>query len=94
MIAKHADYTKNKNIEVIGMSIDRSKSKWKAYLETHEHNWVNYNQFGSDKSLYKDLEIQLFPTYLVVNNKGDILHKSNRFKKALEFIEATNFKNE
>lgn len=94
VIAKHADYAKKQNIEIIGISIDRSKSKWAAYLETHHYNWTNYNQFGSGKSLYKDLEIQLFPTYLVVNSKGDILHKSNRFKNALDFIESTNLRTE
>lgn len=94
VIAKYSDYAKKQNIEIIGISIDRSKSKWAAYLETHDYNWTNYNQFGTDKSLYNDLEIQFFPTYLVVNSKGDLLHKANRFKSALDFIEASNIKNE
>lgn len=88
VIAEYIKTTKHQKIEVIGISIDRSQSKWAAYLETHHYNWTNYNQFGADKTLYKDLEIQFFPTYLVVNSKGDILHKSNRFKKALDFIES------
>ncbi|WP_179318415.1 TlpA family protein disulfide reductase [Winogradskyella helgolandensis] len=90
VIAEYIDTKKNKKIEVIGMSIDRSKSKWETYLKTHQYNWTNYNQFGFNETLYKNLEIQLFPTYIVVNSKGNILHKSNRFKHALSFVEEAN----
>ena len=79
------------NIEIIGMSIDRSKSKWATYLKLHHYNWANYNQFGYDTSLYKDLEIQLFPTYLVVNSNRDVLYKSNQFNNALDFTASTKF---
>ena len=90
-IAKYIKNEKNNNIEIIGMSIDRSKNKWTTYLKLNHYNWPNYNQFGYDTSLYKDLEIQLFPTYLVVNSNGDILHKSNRFNNALDFAGSTKF---
>jgi len=94
VIAQHIDYAKQNKIEVIGMSIDRDKNKWAAYLEKHKYNWANYNQFGFEKMLYKDLEIQLFPTYLVLNSEGEILHKSNRFKNALDFVKQVNLKTE
>ncbi|MBU2921939.1 TlpA family protein disulfide reductase [Winogradskyella psychrotolerans] len=90
VIAEYLKTTKHKNIEIIGISIDRSKSKWITYLDTHQYNWTNYNEDRSGKILYKDLDIEFFPTYLVVNSKGKILQKSNRFQKALNFIESAN----
>lgn len=90
VIAKHADSLKTKGIEVIGMSIDRSRAKWRLYLKSHNYNWLNYNQFSQDNVLYRDLDIKFFPRYLVVNDKGEILNESNRFKKALEFLKNRN----
>ena len=90
VIAEYLKTTKHQNVEVIGMSIDRSISKWASYLETHQYNWTNYNEDRSGGILYKDLEIEFFPSYLVVNSKGKILQKSNRFQKALDFIESAN----
>lgn len=68
------------------MSIDRSLKKWSHYLNKHDYSWTNYNQFGLESNLYKDLKIQRFPTYLVVNDKGEILHVSNRFENTLVYI--------
>ena len=94
VIAEYLKTTKHQNVKVIGISIDRSKSKWITYLETHQYNWTNYNEDRYGKMLYEDLEIEFFPSYLVVNSKGEILQKSNRFQKALDFIELANLQTE
>ena len=94
VIAEYIKTTKHQNVEVIGISIDRSKSKWITYLETHRYNWTNYNEDHFGKMLYEDLDIEFFPSYLVINSKGEILQKSNRFQKALDFIELANLQTE
>lgn len=90
VVAKHVDSLVKIGIKVVGMSIDRDKKKWRNYLKNHNYNWDNYNQFSEAKILYKDLNIRLFPTYLVINDKGHVLNKSNRFEKALEYIKKEN----
>jgi hypothetical protein len=60
VIAKYVDSLKQKNIEVVGMSIYRSLKKWNHYLNKNDYSWTNYNQFRLESNLYKDLKIQRF----------------------------------
>ncbi|MCI2229331.1 TlpA family protein disulfide reductase [Polaribacter sp. MSW13] len=74
------------DIEIIGISIDRSQKNWREYLVEHQYNWKNYNQFNEENDLKNDLDIKLFPTYYYVDGKGVIFKKFNSFQKAITYL--------
>ena len=74
------------NIEVIGISIDMSKKRWREYLEEHPKNWLNYNQYFEEYDLKEDLEIKLFPAYYFINSEGIIIEKFNAFQKVITYL--------
>ncbi|MCV6606857.1 MAG: TlpA family protein disulfide reductase [Campylobacterales bacterium] len=82
---KITDFRKN-NIELIGFSIDRNTTKWRAYLKEHKYFWKNYNQFKEKPNLKKDLKISLFPRYYLIDGKGNIEFEENQLSKVLEHI--------
>jgi hypothetical protein len=67
---------KKHNIEVIGISIDQSYEEWIAYLKEHNYSWNNYKQLPTEKNIpADDLGITTFPTYIIINDKGEIVSK-------------------
>lgn len=87
LISEKLDFLKEKNIELIGISIDRNHSVWKNYLKKHNYNWKNYREITSLKKLSKDMAISTYPTYFLLNNKGEIKARYNsfeHFEKAFE----------
>ena len=85
-IKKHQAKLAENNIEVIGISIDMSKKRWKEYLEEHPKNWLNYNQYFEEYDLKDDLEIKLFPAYYFINGEGVIIEKFNSFQKVITYL--------
>lgn len=65
----------NNEVELIGISIDTESDKWLDYLETHNYNWQNYRELRSGKDLIDALDVWEFPTYVLLNNKGEIITK-------------------
>lgn len=86
-IKEHQNLLAKNNIDVIGISIDRSLEDWKFYIDKHQYNWKNYNQYNAENELKLDYNIKLFPTYLYINEKGVILKKSNSFQKIITSLE-------
>jgi thiol-disulfide isomerase/thioredoxin len=80
LISKKLDFLKEKNIELIGISIDRNHSKWKNYLKKHNYNWKNFREIDSLKRVTKDMAIWSFPTYLHLDNTGEIKARFNSFE--------------
>jgi len=72
---------KNHNIEVVGISRDESYDKWSNYLEKHNYDWKNYKQIYPEKNIpTENLGITAYPTYLIINSKGDILKRYSIIK--------------
>ena len=67
-----------KKVEVISISTDDNILQWKNYLSNHNYNWRNYMQ-TQDSTITNQLSIRSFPTYIIVNNKGDIIDTYNSF---------------
>lgn len=76
----------DKNIEVIGLSIDRSVKDWRKYLSEHDYNWQQYNQYFQKPNLKKDLEIKRFPRYYLVNHSGTIQKQTNSLAEILDYL--------
>ena len=86
-IKEHQNLLAKNNIEVIGVSIDRNLEDWISYINKHQYNWKNYNQFNTENELKTDYKIKRFPTYLYINDEGVILKKSNSFQKIITSLE-------
>jgi cytochrome oxidase Cu insertion factor (SCO1/SenC/PrrC family) len=84
LIAKKVDSLKHQNVEVVSLSIDRDTKKWRTYLAEHSYEWKNYNQYAQEPNLKEDLELKLYPTYLLVDASGKVYQKTNAFQKMLD----------
>lgn len=69
---------KQKKVELVSISIDDNVFQWKNYLSAHNYNWQNYLQ-TKNGTITNQLSIHSFPTYIIVNNKGDIIDTYNSF---------------
>ena len=81
----HKNYNqllKNK-IEIIGISTDDYSKKWKEYLSKNDYKWPNYLQTSNNK-ITETLNINGFPFYVLINNKGEILGRFNTFSEIMK----------
>jgi len=66
----------NKNVKIIGISLDREKEKWSNYIMNHpleyENYWFDLNTY---KDLERDLGIYAYPNYMIINTKTGKIHK-------------------
>jgi thiol-disulfide isomerase/thioredoxin len=72
---------------VISISVDATKDlpKLKKFVDSLQMHWVNYwDENGGITDKYK---IFLFPTYFLLNEKGEIIARGNRLKPILDIIE-------
>jgi peroxiredoxin len=74
---------KQKNIEMIGISIDQNFKKWKNYLAKNRYNWQNYLE-DKGNAITKQLSIKGFPAYIIVNSSGEIINTYNSFADILK----------
>lgn len=79
LIATKQDFLKKHNVELIGISIDKDYSDWKNYLETNNYSWQNFREIDSLKRITADMGIWSFPTYLHLDNEGNIKARFNSF---------------
>ncbi|MBU3010463.1 TlpA family protein disulfide reductase [Polaribacter vadi] len=86
-IKEHQNLLAKNNIEVIGVSIDRNLENWISYINKHQYNWKNYNQYSQENEIKTDYKIKLFPTYLYINDEGVILKKLNSFQELITSLE-------
>jgi thiol-disulfide isomerase/thioredoxin len=85
-IEQHKSITENlpllkaSQIEVIGISIDQNHTQWKDFLKAREYGWLNVRETDEwEKKLRADLLIEMYPTYLLIDSEGNILHRANAF---------------
>ncbi|MBY0479116.1 MAG: TlpA family protein disulfide reductase [Chitinophagaceae bacterium] len=71
---------KNKNIQIIGISVDQTDkyNDWRTYLIKNNYSWQNYMQ-DSKSSLTEHLAIGTYPTYVILNKEGEIIGSYNLF---------------
>jgi thiol-disulfide isomerase/thioredoxin len=65
-----------KNIKVISISTDEDFISWETYLTKNDYRWENFLE-GGDKKLHNVLGLNVFPTYIVLNNNAEILKAYN-----------------
>jgi peroxiredoxin len=88
-VEQHAEIKKKlpqlqaKNVALIGISTDSDTKKWRDYLAKHSYTWQNYLQ-DRKRTITSDLSISSFPTYIILNNAGDIVDSYNSFSDVLK----------
>jgi len=80
-IGKHLDLFSENDVELIGISIDTESDKWLNYLETNNYNWQNYRELRSENDLVEAMDVWEFPTYILVNNNGEIKTRFYSFEE-------------
>ena len=69
---------KQRSVEIISISTDENVLQWKSYLSNHNYYWENYLQTNGN-TITNQLSVHSFPTYMIVNNQGDIIDTYNSF---------------
>jgi peroxiredoxin len=85
-IAKNLGIFEENNIELIGVSRDNKYKAWKRYLDKHDYPWVNVREQKPEKRLTYDLSIWEFPTYTLIDHKGNIQARFSSFAQFEHYI--------
>jgi thiol-disulfide isomerase/thioredoxin len=80
LIAAKQKVLSSNNVEVISISIDKDHDKWKNFFTGKNYGWPQYREVNEmEKTLRKFLQIEEFPTYLLLDTEGSILFRANSF---------------
>lgn len=86
IISKKADWFKKLDIEIVGISIDKNHSVWENYLKTNNYNWRNFREIDSSRTITKDVGISSYPSYLIIENGGEIKVTFNSFEEIEKYL--------
>ena len=74
-------------MEVLGISIDDNHEQWRNYLNEKHYPWKNYREVDESKDRMRTkMMIDVFPTYLLLDNNGVILYRSNTFSDIEKYL--------
>jgi thiol-disulfide isomerase/thioredoxin len=75
-------------VELIGISIDQDQAEWKNFLSQKKYYWQNLREVDdTDKKLRTHLLITAFPTYLLIDDEGNILQRANSYAEIEKHLE-------
>jgi thiol-disulfide isomerase/thioredoxin len=77
---------KDNRIDLVGVSIDESYSKWNTYLKIHDYNWRNFKIDRSHINLVDALGVQSFPTYFILNGESNVIAIYNSFSEVIKYL--------
>ena len=83
---------KNNNFEIIAISLDGNKTKWKDTVDNNNFNWRNVCQFKNNRGLvYKspiclDYKIKKTPSIFVLNKNMQIVSKPKNTHQLRSFL--------
>lgn len=86
IMATRTEFFENNNIEIIGISTDHDFPKWQNYLKTNNYNWQNYREVDSLATISEDLGVLGYPTYILIENDGEIRASFNSFKDIENYL--------
>ena len=90
-ISKSLSFLKQKHAELISISNDDSYQTWKSYLKKHNYPWAQYKKPLAVENIISQLGITTYPTYILLNKKGDILFSSYSLDAILKQLEVSTF---
>jgi len=80
---------KQKHAALISISNDDSYQTWKSYLEKNDYSWPQYKKPAVAENIISQLGITTYPTYILLNKKGDILFSTYSLDEILKQLKAT-----
>ncbi len=84
----------DKNFKIIGISADESKKDWTQAITVHQMSWIQLSGLkGTGAGYMADNFISIYPTYILVSPKGEILAKPDNIER-VEELSQISFKNE
>lgn len=87
LISAKLDLLKNNNIEIISISTDKDQEEWRNYLTTHKYNWLNVREIDDrEKTARDNLLIGVFPTYILIDENGNVVDRSFAFTEVLDHL--------
>lgn len=75
---------KEKQTEFISISDDESYTKWKSHLDKYQYKWQHYKKNPGNNNIIKQLGISNYPTYILLDEKGRILHSTYFLDEVLD----------
>ncbi len=74
--------------KIVGISVDSAHVKWQEFIFKNVHPWRDLvEDYEFDETLSSYLEIDIFPTYLVLNTDLEIIKVFHSFDLVKDFIE-------
>jgi len=81
------DYLEKNNFQVIGISTDYDLDIWVDFIKQKKYPWENFRENGAaHKVLSDDLGIMSFPTYIIIDNEGEILARKESFDGVMDYL--------
>jgi thiol-disulfide isomerase/thioredoxin len=77
---------KQKEVQIISISNDESFQQWKDYLKKNKYGWKQYKKPSGAESIISQLGITTYPTYILMNQIGEILFSTYSFTELLKQI--------
>lgn len=86
-IANKLALLNSNKIDLVGISIDDDHEKWKDYLKEKKYNWLNLREVNeSENKLRTEMLISTFPTYLLIDSEGNVLHRTISFEEMEKYL--------
>lgn len=89
IIAKDLKSLKDKNIEMVSISITPEFDLWKDYLKKNKYDWYNlrFDPNNSDREqMDKEFSIEGYPTYILLNPDGTIALKIGNYQHLKNYL--------
>ncbi len=77
---------KQKNVELISISNHDSYQKWKDYIEKIITTGNIIKKPASLQNIVNQLGISIYPTFILLDNDGKILHSTYYLQEVLSFV--------
>jgi thiol-disulfide isomerase/thioredoxin len=76
IIIQQLDFFKEKKVEIISISTEKSFDNWSTYLKKNSYAWKNFKEITEPESMPRiseEVGIVLYPTYLWIESDGKII---------------------
>ena len=85
-IEKLNSLTDKGQLEIISVSTDQSKEKFKTMLTKHPQKWLTVLDIDNNKSLSEAYDVSRLPSNFLINPKGEIVAKDLRGEELVKVI--------
>lgn len=78
---------KAKGLQVFGVSLDNEQKDWESYIMEKDIKWINIMAMHSTGGV-EEYYIQNTPTFVLIDNKGTIVHRLMDVNGAVRYVKA------